>query len=264
MDKRPVEGERLQKALSAAGLASRRQVEEWIRAGRITVNGDAALLGQRIGPRDVVRVDGRTLRLQRRPTLEVAETLFLCHRSPGDDLREGLIPRLPTRGGRRFVAISPMPSVDGGLELVTADGVLAAKLQRAVRGWSAEFSVRCRGELPAPQQQAILQGALDDGSTLLVESLLEGQAEQLAANRWYHLRTQGASGKSIRQLFERQGALVGRVMRTSLGPLQLTRDLSRGHFRRLSAEEAALLAAALSAAPAAAPAAATGSRNSDP
>ncbi|NJN40779.1 MAG: hypothetical protein HC807_08205 [Gammaproteobacteria bacterium] len=108
VDKRAVEGERLQKALSAAGLASRRQVEEWIRAGRITVNGDAALLGQRVGPRDVIRVDGRTLRLQRRPSLDAIDTLFLCHRSPGDELREGLIPAdFRPAGGRTLRCDQP-------------------------------------------------------------------------------------------------------------------------------------------------------------
>jgi 23S rRNA pseudouridine2605 synthase len=230
-------GERLQKVLSGEGLASRRQAEDWIRAGRITVNGQAALLGQRVSPGDIIRIDGRAVRLHRPAKVAAAAQLYLCHRSPGDDLRENFIPRLPKQSGRRFVVISPMPRIDGGLELVSADGQVAARVQRAVRSLASDFSVRIRGSLDPEHQAAVLRGELDDGTILKLESLEESEATDQAANRWYHLRVIGASGKDVRQLFERQGALVGRVMRTSLGPLKLTRDLSRGHFRRLTDEE---------------------------
>jgi 23S rRNA pseudouridine2605 synthase len=235
-------GERLQKVLAEAGLASRRQAEQWIRDGRVTVNGQPAVLGQRLQPRDELRVDGRPVRPLRpaaRP--EAGEGIFLCHRSPGDDLQQGLIPRLPRRAGRRFVAVSPMPRVDGGLELLTSDGALAARLQRRVRESLGEFSVRVRGDLNDAGRDAVLRGELDDGSTLRVESLEASGDEGDASNRWYHIRAQGPSGKAIRQLFERQGVVVSRVMRTGLGEIRLTRDLGRGHFRELSAEEAASL-----------------------
>jgi 23S rRNA pseudouridine2605 synthase len=172
---------------------------------------------------------------------EAGEGIFLCHRSPGDDLQQGLIPRLPRRAGRRFVAVSPMPRVDGGLELLTSDGTLAARLQRRVRHSIGEFSVRIRGDLNDTGRDGVLRGELDDGSTLRVESLEASGDEGDASNRWYHIRAHGPSGKAIRQLFERQGVVVSRVMRTGLGEIRLTRDLGRGHFRELSAEEAAAL-----------------------
>ena len=236
------EGERLQKVLAEAGLASRRQAEQWIRDGRVTVNGTPAVLGQRVQPRDEVRVDGRPVRAQRRRARESAtDHVFLCHRSPGDDLQQGLVPRLPRRAGRRFVAISPMPRIDGGLELLTSDGALAARLQCRVRDSLGEFSVRVRGDLNDTGRDAVLRGELDDGSVLKVETLEASGDEGDASNRWYHLSAHGPSGKAIRQLFERQGVVVSRVMRTGLGGLRLTRDLGRGHFRALTEEEAALL-----------------------
>lgn len=238
-------GERLQKVLAEAGLASRRQAEQWIRDGRVTVNGVAAVLGQRVEGRDDVRVDGRPVRKARSARAGrdgTAEHVILCHRSPGDDLQQGVVPRIPRRAGRRFVAISPMPRVDGGLELLTSDGALAARLQRRVRQSAAEFSVRVRGDLNDAGREAVLRGELDDGSTLQVESLEASGEEGDASNRWYHIRAQGPSGKAIRQLFERQGVVVSRVMRTALGGWRLTRDLGRGHFRALSPEEAAGLA----------------------
>jgi 23S rRNA pseudouridine2605 synthase len=128
-----------------------------------------------------------------------------------------------------------MPRVDGGLELVTSDGELAARLQRSVRHLVSQFSVRVRGELTEQQLEGILSGALDSGEQLEVEGCEPSGGE--AANRWYSISARGASGKDIRQLFERQAALVSRVLRTHLGPVTLERSLGRGHFRELSAEE---------------------------
>lgn len=236
------DGDRLQKVLAQAGLASRREAEEWIRAGRVTVNGEPAILGQRVLGRDEIKVDGRLLRRSRDPSkVALASKVFLCHRSSGQSLEDSLLSRLPRRAGRRFLAISPMPEVDGGLELLTVDGALAEQLQRQVRRWRTEFLVRVRGELDDSTLDRIQQGELDDGRHLVVEAL-EGREEQAeGANRWYRIALIGASGKEVRQLFERHGAFVSRIQRTMLGSLALTRDLNRGQFRELSPEEAAAL-----------------------
>jgi 23S rRNA pseudouridine2605 synthase len=128
-----------------------------------------------------------------------------------------------------------MPRVDGGLELVTSDGDLAAKLQRSMRGLTTEFSVRIHGELSPKGLETIVEGALDNGEKLRIERCDAAGGE--GSNRWYSLVARGASGKDVRQLFERQGALVSRVLRTQMGSLALDRHLSRGRFRELSPEE---------------------------
>jgi len=247
--------ERLQKVLAQLGLASRREVEAWIRAGRLTINGTKATLGVRVRPVDQVRLDGRVVRRHTAPELRV----FLCHRSPGQALGRpddeagdgGIMSRLPGRAGRRFVAVSPMPRIDGGLELVTSDGELAMRLQRAAHQVRSEFSVRVRGELTGVQRENILTGMLDRGSALAVESCEAAGGE--GANRWYALVARGGSGKDVRQLFERQAALVSRVLRTRFGPLALDRTLARGQFRELTREQRDSLLAAM-----------TDSRNSSP
>ena len=119
--------ERLQKVLAQAGLASRREAEAWIRAGRLTINGVAATLGVRVTPGDELRLDGRPVHVRARADVRA----FLCHRSPGEPLgepigaaspaageRTAMLGRLPRRLGRRFIPVSPMPRPDGGLELV--------------------------------------------------------------------------------------------------------------------------------------------------
>ena len=236
--------ERLQKMLARCGLASRRAAEAWIRAGRLTVNGAVATLGARVTPGDQVRLDGRLVRAQ---ALAARSPVYLCHRSPGEPLtagtaaaagepaRAGLLARLPRRAGRRFIAVSPMPRVDGGLELVTSDGELAARLQRGVHALASEFGVRVRGELGAQQLEGILGGVLDSGARLAVERCEAAGGE--GTNRWYTLLARGASGKEVRQLFERQGALVSRVLRTQLGAVALERSLGRGRVRELTQEE---------------------------
>ena len=228
--------ERLQKLLARAGLASRREVEGWIRAGRLTVNGEVATLGTRARPGDQLRLDGRLVRAQAAPGAHV----FLCHRSPGEELASA-IARLPRRAGKRFIAVSPMPRIDGGLELVTSDGALAESLQRRVHTLTSEFGVRVRGELGETQLQGVLGGQLDSGAQLAVAGCEPGGGE--GANRWYTVSARGASGKEVRQLFERQGALVSRVLRTRLGPVALGRVVGRGQARELQSEELAGLLA---------------------
>jgi 23S rRNA pseudouridine2605 synthase len=233
--------------LSRAGLASRREAEDWIRAGRITINGQPAVLGARVSPSDQLRLDGRLIR--QRETRGGA-TAFVVHRSPGESLTQpnsetqpegadaptaAMIERLPTRAGRRFITVSPMPRVDGGLELVTSDGELGVKLQRSVRNLVSQFSVRVLGELSPEQLQNIMVGTLDSGETIEIVSCEPSGGE--GANRWYALVARGASGKEVRQLFERQGALLSRVQRTHLGPITMERGLGRGQFRELTPEE---------------------------
>jgi 23S rRNA pseudouridine2605 synthase len=224
------------------GVASRREAEEWIRAGRLTVNGEPAVLGTRVGRNDHLRLDGRLIHRH-----EVsAGQVYLCHRSPGENLRtpeeptgqsehQALMDRLPRRAGNRFIAVSPMPRIDGGLEIITSDGNLAVQLQRTVHSLPSEFSVRVRGELDDQTLSSIAKGTLDRGINLKVASLERGGGE--GANRWYTIVATGGSGKDVRQLFERHGALVSRVLRTKLGTLALDRLLSRGQFRPLTQDE---------------------------
>jgi 16S rRNA U516 pseudouridylate synthase RsuA-like enzyme len=174
-------GERLQKVLSHLGVASRREAEQWIRAGRLTINGRAATLGARVEPGDQLRLDGRLIR-QRQP--DRALPVLICHRSPGIALlpdaagSDSVAGGLPRRVGTRFMSISPLPQVDGGLELLSADGEIAGRLQRAVRAHLLVYSLRVRYEsdgggdastlsLPSSQVHPFSERlTLDDGTRL--------------------------------------------------------------------------------------------------
>ena len=132
-----------------------------------------------------------------------------------------------------------MPGIDGGLELVTSDGALAARLQRVNHQLPCEFSVRVKALLGPDQIAGVESGKLDRPTRMSVASVTTSDAELEGSNRWYSLVARGASGKDIRQLFERQGVLVSRVLRVSMGAVKLDKSLSRGQFRQLEAEEIA-------------------------
>nr|PZN63969.1 MAG: hypothetical protein DIU62_10410 [Pseudomonadota bacterium] len=251
------DAERVQKILARAGLASRREAEEWIRAGRVTINGEVATLGSRARGTDLLKLDGRLIH---RAPLRRSAT-WLCHRSPGEFLlppqegeaageaRESIAARLPRRVGRRYIPVSPMPRGDGGLEILTSDGELAARLQRAVHELPVEFSVRVRGGLTAEQVEGVLRGRLHDGARLRVEECEPAGAGE-GANHWYRVRAIGASGRELRELVEQQGGTVSRVLRVALGGIRLERSLQRGHVRQLGeAEVDQLLGPAPHAAP---------------
>jgi 23S rRNA pseudouridine2605 synthase len=228
--------ERLQKVLAQLGLASRRQAESWIVAGRVEVDGKLAILGQRVAPDQQIKLDGRPVR--QLPAGRAA--VFLCHRSPGQallprpDSDSALVDSLPRSAGRRYIAISPMPLLDGGLELLSSDGALAERLQRSVRRQELEFQLRTRGILSEQQLAALKSGELDRGH-LQITAVDEGGGE--GANRWYVIHAVGASGNDLRQLCARIGITASRILRTRLGSLRLDRSLPRGRHRELEPAE---------------------------
>lgn len=215
----------------------------------MTLNGEPATLGTRAHGSDKLRLDGRLI--HQAPVTRAAT--WLCHRSPGENLlppredgeavveeggeaRNAVSERLSRRVGRRYIPVSPMPRSDGGLEILTSDGELAVRLQRAVRGLPIEFSLRVRGELTPSQIEAVLAGRMADGGKLNIEECEAGGGGE-AANRWYRIVTRGANGRELRALVEQQNATVSRVLRVALGGLTMERTLSRGHVRQLLDEE---------------------------
>lgn len=235
--------ERVQKVLARAGVGSRREVEEWIRAGRLAINGIPAVLGAQLRPRDKVTLDGRPVRL-RAP--DSATRVILYHRTPGQALTPEeaggagqLFDKLPKRAGRRWVPVSPLPPNDGGLELLTSDGDLAQALMRRLAQLPVEFAVRVRGELSVELMERLRSGLLDDGTTLAIETLTAAGGE--GANRWYTIVTRGARARDLHRLFKEAGIELSRLMRVRLGPVAMDRSLARERSRSLDPRETAEL-----------------------
>lgn len=237
--------ERIQKLLAARGIGSRRQVEAWIVAGRITVNGKTASPGQPVDARDDVRLDGRRLRLDRGADGEHLGMVY--HRPAQEDIRPGAdgtapssIERLPRSAGRRWIPISPLAPNDGGLELFVTDGRLAAALTRRGIGIPAGYSVRVRGVFDDATIFETLAAAT-------VRTRLTGQvtgavpAGGEGSNRWIQVTSTGLRPRDLRQLFDSCGLEANRILRTRFGPVSMDRALARGRSRPLTDEELAAL-----------------------
>lgn len=233
--------ERIQKVLAAAGLGSRRQIEAWIASGRIEVNGEPAVPGQPIGPRDRVSLDGRPVRL--RLDREPAHRAIIYHRPAGEPLapdaervESSSLERLPKIRGRRWLAVSPLSSADGGLELLLTDGTLHAALSRAATHWTQEYSLRLRGGFDEARIPGIVAAAADDAEA-------EGEIVELqstggeAANRWARVVVRGLRPRDLKRIFESRGIEVNRILRTRLGPLGMDRSVARGVHRTLTEGE---------------------------
>lgn len=238
---RPGVRERIQKLLAARGVGSRRQVEAWIVAGRITVNGKPATPGQPVDARDDVRLDGRRLRLGHGEG--EAHGGMIYHRPAQEDIRPGMsgsttssLERLPKSAGRRWIPVSPLAANDGGLELFLTDGQLAAALTRPAVAVSTDFSVRVRGAFDETTIFETLQAAakradLDGQLTTVTPSGGEG------SNRWLQVSVIGLRPRDLKQLFENCGLEANRVLRTRYGPIAMDRALARGRSRKLTDEE---------------------------
>jgi len=233
--------DRIQKVLAARGVGSRRQVEAWIAAGRITVNGKPATPGQAIGERDDLRLDGRRLRLGR--DVESAHKGVAYHRPAQEDVRsvptgtaQSSIERLPKAGGRRWIPISPLAACDGGLELFVTDGKLAAALTRRGVAISSGYSVRVRGRFEELGVGAMLQqqaGSTDAKGTITSAIPAGGEG----SNRWLQVEVVGLRPRDLRLIFEKCGLEANRIVRTRFGPIAMDRALARGRSRPLTAGE---------------------------
>jgi 23S rRNA pseudouridine2605 synthase len=235
--------ERVQKLLAREGYGSRREVERWVRAGRLLINGTVAELGALVGPADKVELDGRPLRMHR--PAEGPGRCVMYHRAAGESLDPDADPpakifsELPKRAGRRWIFLNPMHASDSGLELLTTDGALASALMRRASTLGGKFAVRVRGEATPTQLAQIAIGALDDGTSVGPAKVEAGGGE--SANRWYEVEARSPRATAVRRLFTLAGLDVNRLMRVAYGPVALDSALSRGRHRELSAAELALL-----------------------
>ncbi len=237
--------ERLQKILARAGLGSRREIEDWIRHGRVAVNGRTAKLGDQAGPDDRITLDGRPVRIrpaERRVILYHKPAGEVCTRRDPEG-RPTVFRNLPKVKGARWIAVGRLDLNTSGLMLFTTDGELANRLMHPSQEIEREYAVRVLGEVPPEILEALRQGVeLEDGLARF-ESITDAGGE--GANHWYHVVLREGRYREVRRLWEAAGVTVSRLMRIRFGPVRLPRNLRTGHWRELTGRELnALLTAA--------------------
>jgi len=236
------EGVRLQKALADAGLGSRREIEDWIRAERVRINGKLAKLGDRITPADHVRVDGKEVKC---PTARATELRVIAYNKPEGELvtrhdpegRRTLFSRLPRLVSGRWISVGRLDLNTSGLLLLTNNGELANRLMHPSRGVEREYAVRILGEVPAEVLTRLTHGVeLEDGPARF-EEIVESGGE--GANRWFHVLLCAGRNREVRRLWEAGGCRVSRLIRVRFGNVILGPRLFAGHWRDLTEEEIA-------------------------
>ena len=235
---------KLHKALADAGFGSRRELEEWILAGRVSVNGEPAHVGQRIGPQDKIRVNGKLAHL--RFAAERRQRVLMYHKPEGEIVsrddpqgRPSVFAKLPRMRGDRWIAIGRLDFNSCGLLLFTNDGTLADRMMHPRSGIEREYAVRVVGELSEDAKQGLTSGIeLEDGLARFGR-LVDGGGE--GTNRWYRVTLFEGRNREVRRMFEAVGVTVSRLMRVRYGPVQMPPRLKRGMVLELEPSEVAVL-----------------------
>lgn len=232
--------ERIQKVLAAAGHGSRRLIEEWLRDGRISVNGQVARLGDRAELTDRFELDGRTLKADQGPTDTSAARAVLLYHKPVSEVttrsdpqgRPTVFERLPSAPSGRWVVIGRLDVNTSGLLLFTNDGGLAHQMMHPSFGIARRYLVRVRGT-PGPELVERLQRGirLEDGHASFDQVQPQGRSE---GHSWYQVTLHEGRNREVRRLFEAAGYEVSRLKRLAYGPFELPEDLAAGQARILS------------------------------
>jgi 23S rRNA pseudouridine2605 synthase len=233
-------GERIQKMRANAGLGSRREMETWIREGRIRINGRLAQLGDRATPEDELKVDGRPL--SRRRMTPSDREIILYNKPEGEIVtrrdtegRPTVFARLPKPSGGRWIAVGRLDINTGGLLILTTDGELANRMMHPSRQIEREYAVRVFGEVRSQQLETLVNGVeLEDGPARFEEITPAGGE---GINRWFHVVLMEGRKREVRRLWEAVGLQVSRLKRVRFGPVILDSAVKAGQWRALTRSE---------------------------
>ena len=228
---------KLHKVLADVGMGSRRDMEDLIIQGRVSVNSLPAHIGQRIGPTDQVRINGKPVhrRIQTKPP-----RVILYHKPSGEIVsqsdpegRPTVFDRLPKPRQGRWIAVGRLDFNTEGLLLFTTSGELANRLMHPRYGVEREYAVRILGELSQENTALLKSGIqLDDGQAKFLRLAMGGGD---GANRWYHVALTEGRNREVRRMFEAVGHTVSRLLRTRYGMFLLPPRLRRGKWEEVEA-----------------------------
>lgn len=237
----PEEPVRLQAFMARAGVASRRASEELISAGRVTVNGSPAELGQKVDPGgDTVRVDGRIVSTRRSEWIAVFKPRGYVTTREDPRGRRTVYDLLPD-DLRHLFHVGRLDRDSTGLLLLTNEGDTANRLLHPRYGMTKEYRADVEGKPTAATLRELVEGVrLEDGTARAVSAEPQGEVDD-GIYRLILVMEEGRN-REVRRMLEAVGHPVRRLMRLSFGPIALA-GLRPGKWRRLSAGEIAALRA---------------------
>ena len=229
--------EKLQKVLARAGKGSRREMETYISAGRVSVDGKTAYLGDRVEGTEQIRIDGHQVTLKPKDE-EVCRVLMynkpegeMCTRKDPEG-RPTVFDRLPPLESERWVAVGRLDINTSGMLLFTNDGELASRLMHPSRKVEREYAVRVFGEVTEAMLQTLRAGVkLEDGLAKFQKITYRGGEGR---NHWFHVVLSEGRNREVRRLWESQDVQVSRLIRVRYGDLALKRQLPLGGWTELN------------------------------
>jgi len=230
---------KLHKVLAQAGIGSRRDMEQMIADGQITVNGQAAHVGQRITAHDQIRVAGKPVRVRIMPP---PARVLAYHKPAGEIVTHGdpqnrptVFRKLPRLQQGKWQSVGRLDINTEGLLLFTNSGDLANRLMHPRFGVEREYAVRVLGTLDEDQREELLEGIDIDGQRAAMRSVEDGGGE--GANHWYRVVITEGRNREVRRMFESLGLAVSRLIRIRYGCVVLPRGLRRGVWVDLPASD---------------------------
>lgn len=234
---------KLHKVLAQAGVGSRRDLEQMILDGRVTVNDEPAHVGQRISFGDQVRVEGKLIKVRISPP---PPRVLAYHKPVGEVVthddpqhRPTVFRRLPKLFQGKWQSVGRLDINTEGLLLFTSSGELANQLMHPRFGVEREYAVRVLGALDETARALLLEGVQIDGQTASFKSIEDGGGE--GANRWYRVVITEGRNREVRKLFEAAGLAVSRLIRVRYGCVVLPRGLKRGAWVELDERDVRLI-----------------------
>jgi 23S rRNA pseudouridine2605 synthase len=240
------QGERLQKILAQAGVGSRREMEAWIVAGRVTLNGEVATLGMRAVEGDVVAAGKRVIHVKGEAD-QAAPRVLLYHKQEGEivsrddpESRKSVFEKLPKLRGQKWIAIGRLDFNTSGLLIFTTSGELANRLMHPRFEVEREYAVRVQGKMTDEQMRQMVKEGLELEDGLVRFDKLSDEGGE-GFNHWYRLVLREGRNRVVRRTFEALGLTVSRLMRVRFGIVNLPPSIKRGKMAELGTGEVEMI-----------------------
>jgi 23S rRNA pseudouridine2605 synthase len=232
--------EKLQKVLARAGKGSRREMETVISAGRVSVDGKVAYLGDRVEGTEQIRIDGHQVSFKDKAE-EICRVIMynkpegeMCTRKDPEG-RPTVFDRLPVLENERWVAVGRLDINTSGMLLFTTDGELASRLMHPSQSVEREYAVRVFGEVNEAMLQTLRAGVkLEDGPAKFQDITYRGGEGR---NHWFHVVLSEGRNREVRRLWESQEVQVSRLIRVRYGDLEMKRQLPLGGWTELNLKD---------------------------